>query len=76
MRLDYIADRPSRSTVKGDQIRSNKRNWSIAERTNGVGQEGAFLTIHVFTYHYFICGRIVADENCKERSRGDRLAYS
>jgi hypothetical protein len=30
---------------------------------------------YVFTYHQLICGRIVADENCKEPRRGDKLAY-
>jgi hypothetical protein len=51
-RLDDITDSHSRSNREGQtKFRSNEGNWSIAERTNGVGHEGAFLTIYVFTYH-------------------------
>lgn len=41
-----MADRPSRLNREGQtKFRSNEGNWSIAERTNGVGHEGSFLTI-------------------------------
>jgi hypothetical protein len=60
-RLDYIADRPSRSNREGrTKFRSNEGNWSIAERSNGVGQEGAFLTICVYlppAHLWQDCGR-------------------